>query len=306
MRIVEKVRGRSLAELRHMSWLKFKQITGWRSWKHFKRGLAQRLAVIPIRGLKEPIFLVGCARSGTTVFMNLYGLHSDVAMWYGEAAEVWDPNAWDYDADHARQPEDVTKEDKRRIESVFQWYRLLSGNKPRFANRMTLYAINIPYMKAMFPDAHFVYIYRDGRAVASSIVNAIRQVSSRSLWPMGRFTKPPNWRDLLSDDLVEQSAGQWLAVVEVAERDIARRPPGEILRVRYEDLCADPRATVSRAWQHAGLSIDHKALEAIPPRLENRNVKWRRDRTPEEIETMHRVLAAKLIELGYEQDENWD
>lgn len=308
---MEKTQDRSLPELGRMALLKIKQITGWRGKDIALCQLAEKLSIIPLRGLREPVFVVGCSRSGTTVFYDFFVRHHAVAGWaWAEALQVWDPgyakHAYEHhrSGDHARSPDEVTEADKRRIEAAFRWAQLLQA-KPRFANKNTHNTVRMRYIRRMFPDARLIYVERDGRAVANSIINAIRQVPSRAEVPMGRFTKPPEWRSLLSDDLVEQSANQWLHVVNAAGNEMAQLPPGAVHRLRYEDLCDDPRGVMAAAWQYAGLEIDEKALATIPEKLQNRNSKWQTDRTPGEIKTMHRILAPKLVEMGYETGEQW-
>src|SRR5687767_8932943 len=76
------------------------------------RILARTVARVPNRKLhrslrsrvRRPIFIIGCARSGTTLVNSLFAAHPEVAVW-SEANDVWDPSWYPWrDSGSARPP----------------------------------------------------------------------------------------------------------------------------------------------------------------------------------------------------------
>jgi hypothetical protein len=65
----------------------------------FKRQIVTALAnLMPdfwISQLHNPIFIIGTARSGTTLLVRLLGSHPDIANW-SEANVIWDPTGYPY------------------------------------------------------------------------------------------------------------------------------------------------------------------------------------------------------------------
>jgi hypothetical protein len=117
--------------------------------------------------------------------------------------------------------------------------------------------------------------------------------------PLGAFCKPPNWRELLRDDPVEQAALQWREIVSYILDQ--RKGLGEYYhQFRYEDLCQDVRGVLGRAFAFAGLSASSDVLDRLPPVLPMQNLKWQRTFSPAQIETLSRVQGPLLRQLGYE------
>jgi len=259
------------------------------------RSLAWR-ALHPTARLVEPIFIVGSPRSGTTLAVNLFATHPDLANW-SEGGRLWDPVHYhDPDAEHYWTAEDATPARMRRLHRWCEWYRQSQG-KARFVNKHPRNSLRIGYLRRAFPDARFIHVIRDGRAVVSSILVQIGRRERRQKRPMGGFAKPPGWRALLRDDLAEQTALQWQAIVRTV-REQSRALGGAYTEVRYEALCARPRETVRELYRFAGLRSDDAALAGIPATLEESD-NWRRHLTPEQLATIEKSAGELLRELGY-------
>jgi hypothetical protein len=259
------------------------------------RSLAWR-ALHPNARLAEPIFLVGSPRSGTTLAVNLFATHPDVANW-SEGGRLWDPIHYhDPEADHHWGAEQATPARIRRLHRWCEWYRQSHG-KARFVNKHPRNSMRIGYLRRAFPDARFVHVIRDGRAVVSSILAQVGRRERRQKRPMGGFAKPPGWRALLRDDLAEQSALQWQAIVRHVREQAAALGPA-YTEVRYEALCASPRDTYRGLFRFAGLRADDAALAGIPERLEE-SESWRTRLAPDQLAAIEKAAGDLLRELGY-------
>jgi hypothetical protein len=253
-------------------------------------------ALHPKARLVEPIFLIGSPRSGTTLAVNLFATHPDVASW-SEAGRLWDPIHYhDPEAEHHWTAEDATPAQIRRLHRWCEWYRQAHG-KARFVNKHPRNSLRIGYLRRVFPDAHFIHVIRDGRAVVSSMLAQIGRRERRQKRPMGGFARPPGWRAMLRDDLAEQAALQWRAIVRtVREQRLALG--SAYTEVRYEDLCARPRDTYSELFRSVALASDAAALAGIPERLEQ-SESWRERLSPEARATVEKAAGDLLRELGY-------
>jgi hypothetical protein len=257
--------------------------------------LWRRSAVEP--RLQRPIFILGCPRSGTTAVVNLFATHPHVANW-SEAGRVWDPECYDDPAaDHCWSAETVDEEDADRLHARFEFYRR-KRSKPRFVNKHPRSSVRIEYIDKVFPDALYVHVVRDGRAVANSIVNRIARDPYRQRIPFGDFCKPPDWRHLLRADPVEQAALQWREIVRyVLDRrdDLGDR----YHELRYEDMCAAPPAAFAALYRFAGLPAARAHLSGIPERMRNMNAKYETDLSEAQLRTVVDVQADLLQALGY-------
>lgn len=267
------------------AWLAYE--AGFHTWR-YTVGRGKRLY--------RPIFMMGCPRSGTGISVRLFGLHPEVAN-LSEAPEVWDPRHYrDFEADHYWTAQEVTPQDAARLHARFEHYRRWRG-KGRLINKHPRNSVRIDYVRAVFPDAIFIQVIRDGRAVVASMREFVRKrpLLQQAAMPL---CHPPNWRELVREDKVEQAALQWRAIVEYilskrAELGTAYH------EFKYEDLCKDPRGVMAAAYQFAGVRVDEEVLDRLPERLESQNYKWKQQLTGAEIETVNRIQAPLLAELGY-------
>jgi len=273
---------------------------------HTRNPLAHRIvARLPRKRLDRPVFIVGLPRSGTSIFVRLLADTKHLAQW-SEAPVVWDPRWRDRTNDHRWTAEHATPDAVRRIDNNFAWYTAWKGQR-RFLNKHPRNALRVPFLVAGWPDGLLLDLQRDPRAVVNSLVDRTRRETWRHAYPLGQFARPPGWREI---DAIEDDVEKFSRMVDASARtlreDLAAVPdPSRVFSVRYEDFAEDVRGTLRRVYDFCDVPIDEAGLARAPERLENMNWKWMRDRTPDEIRTMHRILGPLLVESGYEADDAW-
>ena len=175
-----------------------------------------------------------------------------------------------------------------------------SHGKARFVNKHPRNSVRIDYLRRVFPDARFIHVIRDGRAVVSSIVAQIRGRARRAKQPMGGFCRPPGWRALLRDDLVEQTALQWQAIVRhvrgrrrSARPRLPRGPLRGALRAAARGLsraCSSSRGSRPSEAQLAGIPERPARARATAGASGSR---------AQEIASVEKTAGDLLAELGY-------
>lgn len=99
--------------------------------------------------------------------------------------------------------------------------QLRTSGKPRFGDKTPIYFTIIPQLVALYPEARFIHLIRDGRDVAIS------------------------WIDLNYDRYYEPKF-EWTMAMAKRKEFIAGPYADRILEVRYEDLARDLESTVRR------------------------------------------------------------
>jgi hypothetical protein len=183
----------------------------------------------------------------------------------------------------------------------------------RFLEKTPKNILRVSFLRAVFPDAHFVVLLRDPRAVLSSMMEA---------WYSGHFVTYrdlPGWRSslpwslLLVDDwaqvngrpLEEIVAHQWTRGMSVLLDDLETLPRSAWTALRYEDLLADPQARIERLCAYAGLGWDQDVQQLPPSRMTvsaPKADKWKRDaeaiaRVMPLVEPVH-ARAERVLGLG--------
>jgi len=133
----------------------------------------------------------------------------------------------------------------------------------RFLEKTPKNMLRVPFLRQVFPDARFVVLFRDPRAVLSSMMDA---------WRSGLFVtypKLPGWQGLpwsllLVDDwqqvngcaLEDIVAHQWARGMSTLLDDLERLPCGQWIPLHYEALVREPQAQVKRLCTELGLAWD--------------------------------------------------
>lgn len=147
--------------------------------------------------------------------------------------------------------------------------------------------VKIPYLTRsvllldhILPDARFIHITRDGKAVALS----------------NRERLAEEGRD--AEDALLKGARLWVDTLRYLER--CEEALGErIHTVRYEALCEDVRGAVFDALRFCGLDPDAARIPDVPSTLDPTNDKWFRRCSERDRLLLDRVLGPTLERWGY-------
>ena len=255
--------------------------------------------------LRNPVFVVGTARSGTTLLAWLLGDRPEVAEW-SEANQLWDPSWFPWTPEMAEEPpfeldpraftERWWRENRgrgREIRASFGAFQSLAG-RPVFVNKSPFHTFRVRQVLELFPEARFVHVVRDGRAVVLSY--------ARHLLARGKLREwPAEWRQRVErspEPLYELLAHLWcesLCEVDGAARDLGLAADGKMLRLRYEDLAEDPDGTVSGLDSFLGLT----AGRSLRRQIASRNYKWRQAFSPETLARLESIMGPHLEADGY-------
>jgi hypothetical protein len=287
------------------------------------RGLYWDLARSPA---SDPVFLVGCSRSGTTVTYETIAMSPQLLSFGHEIPEFWDSlwgprhNGWDSEAAGAEN----AKPEHRDAAQRYFFQRLGLG---RVLDKTCINVMRVPYLYRLFPKARFVYIHRDGRDNVSSLMDGWLHDShfalSKVLGPLPcsvnidggafkdwSFLLPPGWRDYNDAPLEEVCAHQWLMANRLA-LDASREIPAEQwIRLRYEDIFDRPVEMFREVFDRLELPFDEAVrrrcatLDTRPTSIVKgapKKEKWK-ERHAAKIERILPRIAPLMGELGYDVD----
>lgn len=238
-------------------------------------------AVVRGEEIERPVFIVSSPRSGSTLLFETLARSPDACTIGGEShvliesIAALDASSHGYESNRLRADEatpEIAAELRRRFrEELFDRDMKARPGRVRMLEKTPKNSLRIPFLRAVFPDAHFVYLYRDPREVLASMMEA---------WESGRFrTYPrlpgwsgppwslllvPGWRDLVGKSIPEIVATQWEATTRILLDDLDAVPPAQRSVARYDALLADPAAEIARICAVTGLAWDQPLGADLP------------------------------------------
>lgn len=264
----------------------------------------------------KKVFIVGCARSGTTWLQIILGGHPDVATvrethlfdrYVGSLYTQWNAEQSSNSKDGLRallQSSDLDQACRQFADVVFDKIRARNPRARILLEKTASHLRHWRMIRRLYPDALFLHIVRDPRAVVSSLLAV-----GRESWGEG------GPRD------VQEAALFWRSNVRVG-RDELSSLGTDCLEIRYEDLSADPDSVLARVYGWLGVPVvpyDHERYsiasirdrqttgEPSAPNWDDRQnffrrgevEGWRRDFTSEQIELIELVCLDLMEEVGY-------
>ncbi len=129
----------------------------------------------------------------------------------------------------------------------------------RFLEKTPKNALRIPFILEVFPDAQFIFLYRDACQNMSSLLETWRSgrwVTYPRLpnWPQDKpwsHLLIPGWRQLKGSSLAEIVAQQWLVTNQTIIDDLRELPQERWCSIEYDTLLADTAGQLRRLCQFA-------------------------------------------------------
>jgi hypothetical protein len=272
------------------------------------------------KSMPEPIFIVGCPRSGTSLLRNLLRSHPRLSF-PGESHFIpvlyrafGDPASeraarglaatilrlewvrrWGLDLG----PDDFgdCRSYRAIVSRLFEAWMRREG-KARWGDKTPQYVSHIATLSELFPGCQILHIHRDGRDVALSL-------SARGIGPQNVYAAARFWKARVSEG---RNAG-------------ARLPSGHYHELGYGSLLADPERTMSEVCGFLGERFDPRVLQPSPlskpgpsrfgppshGEFSTQIVRsaprgWKQDMTLSDRRLFESVAGELLETLGYERE----
>ena len=216
----------------------------------------------------NPVFIIGCQRSGTTFLGSIMGAHEQ-CLCTPESQFIIEPIKKEFISDNRYEAInaindilnnwrfkiwnlDIKSSDlvpfknyEKSYINFIEWIVMKYGNKIG-KNNFKLWIDHTPgnvnyvdYLKKIYPKAKFIHIIRDGRAVASSVKKLDWGISSPIR--LARF-----WITRIAHGMTAETI----------------LPTKKILRVKYEDLLINPEQQIKIICSFLNIDFQHKMIIA--------------------------------------------
>lgn len=209
-----------------------------------------------------PIFILSCERSGSTLLRLIVDTHSEIAcpgqLYLGPTSEELYRTVY-----YSLGQTCAATTERERTERVLQEVRGIVGglmgryaaarNKRIWCEKTTL---NVDYLKtlsALFPEARYLYLYRNCMDVVQSCLK---------FNPLGFMPELAPYVQRDPENLVAAMAENWL---EKNEKIVAFEGvhPAQCFRVCYESLVSDPEAVLPPVFEFLGLNWEESIVQKV-------------------------------------------
>lgn len=272
---------------------------------------------------ERPVIVLGCSRAGTTVVYKTLSESPELGTLQRETHDFWvelhplEEKHWNT---HALDAADACARDRDHVARHFY-----SGTgRHRWVDKNNQNGLCVPYLRALFPDAIFVYVKRAPGDNINSLIEGWGKPDKYATWSgifpetvaidSGRYTRwcfflAEGWRDYLRAPIEEVAAFQYEAMNRAILEARAGVPAGQWVEVFYEDLVRDPVAGYQKLYADCGLAFTpevHAHCEQVLSKPydvfgEIELDKWKKGHNRERVEHVLDRVAEVAREMGYPQ-----
>jgi len=237
--------------------------------------------------LQRPVFIVAAPRSGSTLLFETLAASDQLlnvggeAHWLVESVDELRVGAPGVDSNRLS-ADAYSVELARRMHASLSERLVDSAGRPadaldgrRLLEKTPKNSLRIPLFSRVFPDALFIFLWRDPRENLSSLMEAWRSGDWQTYRELDGFegpwsmVLPPGWRALSGRPLEEIAAFQWDSTNRIVRDDLALLPSDRWTAVEYSELIGAPQATIERLCGFIGIDVDpalRARIEApLPP-----------------------------------------
>lgn len=243
----------------------------------------------PLKKINKPIYIIGMGRSGTTVLGRILSLHSDLgflnepkAMWYfSNNKDDIIGSYTDAHGNYCMNSMDATKSVKNKIRKLYAFYLRTIFTK-RVLDKYPEMIFRTEYIKEIYPDAKFIFIYRNGLDAATSSTewseknaDVISNIETHDWW--GKNNR--KWELLINDvakndqrlnsekdallklnNHLDKSTIEWILTMNKGYELMQTNDPS-IMPVKYEDLTNQPERVLSDIFSFCELENEKKVID---------------------------------------------
>lgn len=176
--------------------------------------------------------------------------------------------------------------------------------KPLFLHKFTGWP-RVAFIDTVMPGAKFVHVVRDGRAVANSWLQMPWWLGhlGPEQWHFGALPERYEKEWEASDRSFVLLAGlAWKLLLDAFDEARASVPAEQWLEIRYEDVAADPPASMQRMCEFLGLADSDEFTATVRdfPFSTGRTQAFRGDLSDADVAMLTASLSAHLDRCGYD------
>jgi hypothetical protein len=247
---------------------------------------ADRQPVVYRARFDRPVFIVAAPRSGSTLLFETLARNRD--LW-----TVGDESHKQFESIPSLRP---TKDNQsNRLTAEFATAEVIDtllknlsadlqdsdgqpivglpyGSRPetlRFLEKTPKNALRIPFLLEVFPDARFIFLYREARQNISSLLDSWRSrryVTYPRLpgWPAEQpwsHLLVPGWQQFIKRPLPEVVTYQWVVTNQVIMNDLALLPRDRWCKIEYDAFLDDTPAELERLCRFAEITFGPRMHE---------------------------------------------
>lgn len=267
-------------------------------------------SILPYEGIRRPVFIIGCGRSGTTILGTVLSKNKHITylneprhLWFTAFPEtdIWTSKAAIRNGKLVLTGADADSAKSEKLRRLFR-FETVKSRKPVLVEKLPINNFRLQFIHKIFPAARYIHIYRNGLEVARSI----EKKNEDSDWFGENSYK---WAELVKYALSKHDTEnlpaicasvfdkgllEWRLSTEAAVDFLGNLPSGSFYEINYDAFMDNPVGTISQVFNFLGLEQDPEVEEFVSENIVRRTSKLGLNNISEK----EQLLGGKLLPLS--------
>lgn len=231
----------------------------------------------------QPVFLIGCGRSGTTILGKTIGKHKTIT-YLNERLDLWHQaypefNIWTGKVPNPKliaNTDDNKKEQTEKLKRLF-YREQISGNNTILLEKLPINNFRLNFIEAAFPNAKYIYLHRNGIEVAKSI----EKLADKG-W-FGKNSKKWNLIENLSTKLenlnssnfsnFEKGLLEWRLSLDFSDSFFSKLDKERFYSLSYDTFLENPKLQTENIYRFLNLEFDDNFTTKITENIGRKSEK---------------------------------
>lgn len=236
--------------------------------------------------IQRPVFILGCGRSGTTIFGTALSKHNNIT-YLNERRDLWFKaypvtDIWTHQASSRNGKMNLTSEEIDSAKSLMLrrlFHReTIKTSKPLLVEKLPINNFRVEFVHSIFPDARFIHIYRNGLEVARSIQKASEAGgwfgSNDYKWKqLSDYSKNTNVTEELPDlceSYYHKGLLEWRLSTESAVNFLSTLQNDKYMEISYAGFLNEPANTIEEVLDYLKISNDSCVADFVNNKVSRR------------------------------------
>lgn len=270
---------------------------------------------------KNPVFILGVNRSGTSMFVRLVRETSALIDW-SEANELWDPVSYPWPKNKVERsfwPHEPQKYINQMLEQngedyitsiagIVSMYVSFVASRfwnVRFLNKSPMNSLRVRELNSLFPEAQYIAIVRDPVAVLNSWLKKIEPPLEKH--PKCKIVRNDEGniesynvlgQNFSRKEMIEKMSSSYEYINVRQNKDLSKYVDKRFMIIKYESIAEDIYSSLNEVDDFLGIARSKRRWKNIPKKTVIRNDKAYKNFSKDEI-ALIRFNCKTVMETFY-------
>lgn len=269
-------------------------------------------SVLPMPGISRPVFLIGCGRSGKSSLANRLANDREITylneprhLWFAAfpQTDIWTVHASQRAGKVALDETDFASSPARKLARLFR-FEALRNRGPTVIEELAINNFRLRFLRAVFPDARFIHIYRNGLEVAELIAEKAQtsgwfgagDYKWNKLVEYAKQTEATRHLPVLCNTYRDRGLLEWRLGTEAVVSFLRTVPTTAYLEINSNQLIRDPASVLAQVYRFLDITPESSTL------VNSANQAAPRAQSHHDLSAHDRTIGGSLLPLSISTD----